>query len=222
MKNTPDLGVTLRFLAELRQNNYKAWFDGHRPDYDSARETFYAFIDELIDEFREPDHLEGLSAKECIARIYRDIRFSKDKSPYKTNLAALVAPGGWKGARNGYYISIEPGGQSIVAGGLHEPSPEQLNRFRQSIDRDATAFNELTRRKDFVDVFGTVTGERLKTAPKSYDQAHPEIALLQLKQVVVVHRFSDQEVMADDFEHQVIYACRAMRPFLDYLDKIID
>lgn len=221
MPSTPDLGMILRFLSDLRQNNNKAWFDEHRPDYEKARQAFYQFIDDLIDEFRISDQLHDLQAKDCVARIYRDLRFSKDKSPYKTNLGAIIAPGGWNPRTLGYYVSIEPHDQSLVAGGLHEPNPEQLYHFRQAIVRDADAFHAVTGAPDFVAEFGAVEGERLKTAPKGYDPAHPEIETLRLKQVTAFHHFSDQYVLASDFEEQVIQACRAMRPFLDYLNGVL-
>jgi uncharacterized protein (TIGR02453 family) len=216
-----DLGLILRFLTELSQHNQKAWFDENRPAYETARDTFYLLINDLIDEFRASDHLLGISARECVARIYRDIRFSKDKSPYKTNLAAMIAPGGWKPTRLGYYLSIQPQAQSLIAGGLYDPTPEQLNRFREAMARDASTFNQLTSALDFVEVFGKVEGEQLKTAPRGYDPAHPEIALLRLKQITAIHRFSDQEILASDYEGKVIAACRAMKPFLDYLNDIV-
>ena len=220
MATTYDLGLVLDFLDGLSRNNQKAWFEEHRPAYEAARDVFYRFVDGLIDEFRASDRLEGLSAKDCVPRIYRDIRFSKDKSPYKTNMGALIAPGGWRSTHLGYYVSLAPRAQSMVAGGLHQPAPEQLNRFRQAIDQKADAFKKLTRAKAFVETFGVIEGERLKTAPQGYDRAHPEIALLQLKQVTVVHHFSDQDVLARDFSGQVTGACRVMRPFLDYLERV--
>jgi uncharacterized protein (TIGR02453 family) len=220
MPSTPDLRPILSFLGDLRQNNNKAWFDEHRPAYEKARLTFYQLVDDLIDEFRASDQLQDLSAKDCVARIYRDLRFTKDKSPYKTNLGAVIAPGGWKSSKNGYYVSIEPQDHSMAAGGLHDPTPEQLNRFRQSIDRDTAVFHEITDAADFVKAFGAVEGEQLKTAPKGYDPAHADIALLRLKQVLVIHRFSDEEILASDFEERVIVVCRAMKPFLDYLDGV--
>jgi uncharacterized protein (TIGR02453 family) len=165
--------------------------------------------------------LQGLTARECIARIYRDVRFSKDKSPYKTNMGAMIAPGGWKGSMLGYYISIEPGGQSMVAGGLYAPSTEQLNRFRQVVANDAAEFKKLTSAPDFIEAFGGVSGERLKTAPQGYDRNHPEIALLQLKQITVIHRFSREEVLAPVYAQRVAQYCRTMRPFLNYLESIL-
>ncbi len=215
-----NLGLILRFLDELRKNNNKIWFEQHRPDYAAARGAFEQLIDELIDEFRVPDHLQGLTAKDCIARIYREIRFTRDKSPYKTNLAALIAPGGWRSTYLGYYLSIAPHGQSMVAGGLYLPTPEQLNRFRQVIADNADTFKKIIGAEDFLQAFGFLEGERLKTAPKGYDRTHPEIALLQLKQITVVHHFSDQEVVAHDFSAQVAKICQAMKPFLAYLSSI--
>lgn len=220
MQADNNLRLTLRFLDELNQNNNKIWFDQHRSDYEAARTTFEQLIDELIDEFRVSDHLLGLTARECVARIYRDIRFTKDKSPYKTNLAAVIAPGGWRSTHLGYYISIAPHGQSIVAGGLYLPTPDQLNRFRQVIGEDAGPFKSTTDSPDFLQAFGTVQGERLKTAPKGYEKNHPEIALLQLKQITAIHHFTDQEVLAHDFPAQAARMCRAMKPFLAYLSRI--
>jgi uncharacterized protein (TIGR02453 family) len=162
-----------------------------------------------------------LTAGQCVARINRDIRFSKDKSPYKTGFGARIAPGGWKATRLGYYIHLEPKGQTMVAGGLYMPEPEQLARFRREIDRDATRFKQLTRAQSFLETFGTIRGERLKTAPQGYDRSHPEIELLQLKQVTVAHQFSDREVLAPDFPARAVAVCRTMKPFLDYLDDLL-
>ena len=196
MKTTLNLGPTLSFLDDLSHHNNKAWFDQNRSAYEQVRDTFAQFVDALIDELRTANHLQDLSAKDCVFRINRDIRFSKDKSPYKTNLAATIAPGGRKATRLGYYISVGPQQQSLVAGGLYMPTPEQLTRFRQAIDTDAAGFKKVTRAKAFVESFGGIEGERLKTAPQGYDRAHPDLALLQLKQVTVVHHFSDKEVRA--------------------------
>ncbi len=178
-------------------------------------------IDGLIDELRVSDHLGGLSARDCVARIYRDIRFSRDKTPYKTNLGAIIAPGGWRSQPLGYYISLEPHGHSMVAGGLYSPTPEQLLLFRQAIDTHAAAFKQVTQARAFVAAFGAVGGERLKTAPKGYDRDHPEIALLRLKQVTAAHTFTDQEVLSGDFAEKVLGLCRTMKPFLDHLAGIL-
>ena len=221
MPATLNLGSVQGFLSELNQNNNKVWFDEHRPVYNAARETFEKFINGLIEEFKVPDKLQDLTARECMTRIYRDIRFSKNKAPYKTNMAAMIAPGGWKAPMLGYYISIEPKNQSIAAGGLYNPTPEQLNRFRQVIERDASAFKKLLHGKEFIENFHAVEGDRLKTAPKGYERTHPEIEILQLKQIFVVHHFMDDEVLEDNFSGKVIKVCQAMKPFLAYLNDIV-
>lgn len=221
MTDNIDLASVLSFLDELRQNNNKPWFDQHRARYEQARGHFEHFIDLIIDEFRVADGLQDLSARDCISRIYRDIRFSKDKSPYKTNMWATIASGGKKTMRMGYHVALQPGGQSIIAGGMWEPSSEQLSKFRESIDRDASQFKRIIHNQAFTDAFGKLEGERLKTAPQGYDKTHPEIDLLQMKQVMVVHYFTDSQVQASDFLSHVISGCRAMRPFLDYLDQLI-
>jgi len=221
MPTTPNLEPVLDFLNDLSQNNHKAWFDQNRPAYAAARSAFEQFIDGVIDAFREVDNLQGLAARECMPRINRDVRFSKDKSPYKTNLGALVAPGGWRATAQGYYISLQPHGQSMVAGGLYDPTSQQLDRFRQAIDRDAAGFRQITQAPDFVEVFGAVEGARLKIAPKGYDRDHPAIDLLQLKQILAMRRFQDEEVLAPDFAGRVVAACWAMRPFLKYLNDAL-
>jgi uncharacterized protein (TIGR02453 family) len=221
MENDINLEPVLIFLNALSKHNNKPWFDQNRAAYEQAREMFEQFINLLIDEFRASDDLQDLSAKDCISRIYRDIRFSKDKSPYKTNMWATIAPGGKKATKMGYHIALEPQGRSLIAGGMWEPSPEQLIKFRQAIDHDASGFKKIIRDRTFIDNFGKVEGEKLKTAPQGYDRSHPEIELLQFKQVVVVHYYSDDQVLADDFLNQVISSCRAMRPFLDYLNNVL-
>lgn len=221
MENTPHLEQVLYFLGDLRTHNNKPWFDLNRESYEQAREQFEGFIDIIINEFRALDGLQDLTARDCISRIYRDIRFSKDKSPYKTNMWATIAPGGKKSTHMGYHVAVEPNGRSLIAGGMWEPSSEQLAKFRQAIDQEAAGFKTIIHAKTFVDYFGEVEGEKLKTAPQGYDRTHPEIELLQLKQIMVVHHYPDRQVVAADFPQQVITGCRAMRPFLDYLNQIL-
>ena len=221
MTHSANLSVPLEFLDALSAHNHKAWFEAHRAEYTAARDVFFQFIDRLIDEVRVADQLGGLMAPACTARIHRDIRFSKDKSPYNTNFSAMIAPGGWHGAQLGYYVGLGPRGQSLVAGGLYRPTPAQLARFREAVAEDAAPFTRLTRAKAFVGAFGAVAGERLKTAPQGYDRDHPAIALLQLKQVLAMRAFTDAEVLAPDFAARVLSTCRAMRPFLNYLTGLL-
>jgi len=221
MSTTLNLRPVLSFLDDLGKHNTKGWFDANRVAYEDARDRFAQLIDHLIDALRDSDHLQGLSAKDCIARINRDTRFSKDKSPYKTNLGAMIAPGGRKSEQLGYHIAIGPAGQSLIAGGLYMPTAEQLAKFRQAIDQDAQELKHIARDKTFIHYFGTIEGEKLTTAPQGFSRTHPEIELLKLKQVVVAYRFADTDVVAPDFSDQAVHVCQAMRPFLDYLNRVL-
>ena len=216
-----NLEPVLTFLNDISNHNNKTWFDQNRQAYETAKAEFERFVDLLIDEFRVPDDLQDLSAKDCVSRIYRDIRFSKDKSPYKTNMWATIAPGGKKATRMGYHFAIQPQGRSMIASGMWEPSTEQLIRFRQAIDHNAAEFKHIISDKAFLEYFGGIEGEKLKTAPQGYDRAHPEIELLQYKQILVSHRFTDEQVLADDFLEQVAAGCRMLRPIVDYLNDIL-
>jgi uncharacterized protein (TIGR02453 family) len=221
MRSNDDLSPVLSFLDDLGKHNNKTWFDEHRATYEEARAIFERFVDGLIDELRTSDHLQGLSAKDCVTRINRDIRFSKDKSPYKTSMGAAIAPGGRKSSQLGYHIYVAPRGHSVVAGGLYMPDAKQLTRFRRAIDRDPDEFKRITNAKVFVEQLGQIGGEKLATAPQGYSRTHPEIELLRLKQVTVARHFADKEVSSPDFTSQVLKACKAMKPFLDYLNHIL-
>ena len=213
------LQPALQFLARLERNNNKAWFEENRPAYDAARAAVEDFLEAVIDALRNTDQLGDLTAKQCLMRIHRDIRFSRDKSPYNTAISASIAPGGRKSGKMGYYISVGPGNRTIVAGGLYSPTPEQLARFRKAIESDASRLRAIAKARPFVEHFGQIAGEKLKTAPKGYDRAHPEIDLLQLKQAIVIRHFNDAEIVKADFPERVVAACKAMKPFVTWLDE---
>lgn len=216
-----NLKPTLDFLSKLKNNNNREWFQKNRTAFDQAQEAFAIFVDTLIRDLGRVDNLAGVSAKDCIFRIYRDIRFSKDKSPYKTNMGAEIVGGGRKSGRLGYYLHIAPHDQSMVAGGMYMPSGEQLNKFRQAIARDAKRFKKIVNDKQFIKYFGTLEGDKLRTAPQGFVRDHPEIELLKLKQVVVYHRLSDEQVVAPNAATRAVTVFKAMKPFLDYLNSII-
>lgn len=216
-----DLTPVFPFLRDLSRHNDRAWFEQNRPAYEAARGQFERFVAALIDAIDAFDPLEGVQAKDCLFRIHRDVRFSRDKSPYQTHFGASIAPGGRKAQRMGYYIHLEPGDRSLVAGGLYAPEADQLARFRADIAQDARDFRAILAAPAFVQAFGAVQGDQLKTAPQGYDRAHPDIDLLRLKQVIVVRNFSDGAVLAPGFAVEVSESCRAMQPFLTYLDSVI-
>lgn len=221
MPTAPDLKRVLTFLGGLRDNNNKPWFEAHRTEYEKARAEFETFIDQIIQRLGAFEDMKGVSAKDCVMRIYRDIRFSKDKSPYKVAMGASVGPGGRKSFRFQYFLHLESHDHSMLAGGLHEPESAQINAFRSAIARDARPFKRLIAQKAFKDYFGEIGGEKLKTAPQGYDRDHPEIELLRMKEVVAVHTFPDRVVTSADFMGKVIEGCKAMKPFLDYLSSVV-
>src|SRR5260221_7037147 len=157
-----NLRKTLDFLRDLKANNNKLWFDQNRKRYDAAREHFEAFIGDVILSFSDIEDLGGVNPKDCLFRINRDVRFSLDKSPYKTNLGAVIGKGGRKPVGRSYYIQIEPDGYSFIAGGLHSPSPQQLAKVRQSIAKDSAKFKKIIHHSDFTRQFGSLRGEALK------------------------------------------------------------
>ena len=220
MSTDLDLHSILRFLAALAKNNNRPWFQAHRSDYERAKGIFEDLVEELVLRLGAIEDMHGVTAKDCVMRIYRDVRFSKDKSPYKRGFSASIGPGGRKSYRFHYYLHLEPHNESMIAGGLHEPESAQLNGFRTAISRDALKFKAVVSEKTFKRYFGEVEGERLKTAPQGYDRDHPEIDLLRLKGVVAIHRLMDKDVLAPHFANHAIKVCTAMKPFLDYLGSV--
>ena len=221
MPPVSDLKPVLTFLSNLQKNNNRPWFEENRPAYERAKARFEALVDELILRLGAIEDMRGVTAKDCVMRIYRDVRFSKDKSPYKMNMAASIGPGGRKSYRFQYYFHLEPHNESMIAGGLHEPESAQINKFRAAISRDPRKFKAIVADKTFKRYFGEIRGEKLKTAPQGYDRDHPEIELLRLKEVVAVHNLSDADVLSPGFPAHVVKACAAMKPLLDYLSSVV-
>jgi uncharacterized protein (TIGR02453 family) len=216
----PQLHLVLDFLRQLKVHNDKTWFEAHRADYELARTHFEAFVEDVIMNFSPIEDVRGLSPKDCTFRIYRDVRFSNDKSPYKTNMAAVVGRGGRKSTRLPYYIHIDPEG-SFLGGGVYMPTPEQLKRIRHQIDDDARELKKITGNKDFVKQFGGLTGERVKTAPKGYAADHPDIDLLRYKQFLAAHNLSEDDVLSPRLVSHVITVFKTLKPFNEYFNHLL-
>lgn len=211
-----NLQTTLDFLMDLRFNNYKSWFDENRPHYEKARGAFESLLNDVMRQFAPVENLGKTTAKECMYRINRDVRFSKDKTPYKTNMGAIIGNGGRKSAGNSYYIQIMPG-ESGIAGGVYMPSPEELKKLRAYIALHGDKLNKIITAKPFVKHFGSMSGDKLKTAPKGYASDHPQIELLKFKQFLAWKDLSDDEVLADDLVAKIVESCLALKPFVSYL-----
>src|ERR1035437_3886704 len=209
---------TLEFLAELSKNNNKEWFDKNRPSYEIAKSNFREFVEELISNVSKFDlSIKHLLAKDCIFRINRDVRFSKNKDPYKNNFGAILAPGGKKSFAAGYYFQLQPNA-SFVAGGMWQPPGPQINAIRQEIDYNANEFKKIISNKKFKEYFGELSNEdKLKSVPKGYDKTHPEIELLKHKSFIVSHDLKDKEVVSDNLVENVITIFGAMHSFNSFL-----
>lgn len=214
---------TLQFLKNLKKNNNKEWFDANRETYELAKINVREFIDELIAGISKFDPaVKNLEAKNCVFRINRDIRFSADKTPYKKNMSALIAPGGKKSFSPGYYFHLEPGA-SFLAGGMWQPEPAYLNAIRQEIDYNADEFKKLLNAKTFKTYFGSLSDEdKLKTVPKGYDKTHPQIELLKHRSFIVSHDLADKTILSKDFLKESLNVFNAMHPLNFFLRRACD
>jgi uncharacterized protein (TIGR02453 family) len=210
----------LSFLNALAKNNDRDWFTENKPEYQQHHEAMVLFADALLGKMNQHDNIETLNGKKSLHRIYRDVRFSKDKSPYKSHWG-----GGFKRAtkqlRGGYYYHIQPNGNSFVGGGFWGPNKEDLLRIREDISMDASDLREIITSPEFVDTFGQLKGEQLKSSPKGFDKEHPDIDLLRYKQFIVMREFTNKEILAGDFIEKVNATFMKMRPLFDYMSDVL-
>ncbi|MBI3136670.1 MAG: DUF2461 domain-containing protein [Bacteroidetes bacterium] len=203
------------FLKKLKKNNGRDWFNAHKEAYVQQHEKMILFADSLLKEMNKHDHIETATGKKSLHRIYRDIRFSSDKTPYNTHFG-----GSFKRAtaalRGGYYYHIEPGA-SFAGGGFWGPSPEDLKRIREDIALNGDELKAVLNSKKFKAGFGKLWGEALKTAPKGFDKEHPHMDLIKMKQFLISKSFTDEEVLAPDFHKKLSNTFKEMRPFFDYM-----
>ena len=213
----------LDFLARLREHNTKEWMDEHRSEYLTHKAAFEAQVTDMIARVARFEPLVAdLEPKHCVFRINRDIRFSKDKSPYKTNFGAVIQPGGKKSRFASYYFHLEPGGKSMVAGGIYMPSNKLLAYVRQEIDYNESQFRKIITDPAFQAAFGELHGERLKTAPKGYPKDHPAIDLLRLKSYVGLHTLSDADAARDDYPERVAQLFATLAPLCQFLNQALE
>ncbi len=212
---------TLEFLADLKQNNYREWFQKNRKRYEDARDNFESYVQLIINNISVFDPiLKGLEVKSCTYRINRDIRFSPDKTLYKSHLGAFIVRGGKNNGNRlaGYYIHVEPGGNSMVAGGAYIPPAPWLNAIREKIDDQGEKLVKILNNKELRSIFGEIEGEKLKSAPKGFPKDHPYIEYLKLKSFLVSKLFTDEEVTNKEWVGMVLEACRVMKPLNDFLN----
>lgn len=209
--------TSFQFLKNVAANNNRDWFAENKPVYREALGDFKGFTEALVNKMSFHDTIEGNKAK--VFRIYRDVRFSKDKSPYKTNFSAGMQREG-KLRRGGYYISIKPG-ENFIGGGFWQPNKEDLARIRQDIASDDSEMRRIIAEPNFIELFGEMGGDKLKTAPRDYPKDHPAIDLLRHKSFIVGRSFTDKEVLSSTFLEEAVRTYLGMRPFFDYFTDVL-
>jgi uncharacterized protein (TIGR02453 family) len=209
---------TLDFIQDLQENNQRDWFQENKVRYEAAKDDFLEFMQSVIDGASkfEPA-LEGQVAKDTMFRIYRDVRFSSNKSPYKDHLCAYLAEGGRKTINPGYYLHINPNNQSFMASGLWMPPPAELKAVRQEIDYNFDELKSIVEKPGFQKNFASIEGDKLKTNPKGYDSENPAINLLRHKSWNVVQKLPDDLLLSDKFYDTVIELIKTVKPFIDFL-----
>ncbi|MCR9287241.1 MAG: DUF2461 domain-containing protein [Bacteroidetes bacterium] len=205
----------LDFLKEIELNNNRVWFNENKLRYQEQQAHMKAFGEALLDEMSHHDHIERFK----LLRIYRDVRFSKNKLPYKKNMSGSMSRA-TKWLRGGYYFHIEPG-NSFAAGGFWSPNSADLKRIRTEIEADDQPLRTIIADPIFQKTFGVLQGEGVKTAPKGFSKEHPAIDLKRKKQFIVTRKFSDKEVTSGNFLSELDQTFRNMRPFFDYMSEVL-
>ncbi len=217
-----DFKHLLDFLARLSKNNTKEWFDANKKEYDSLRKEWIGFVGECITTIGSFDkRFASLDPKKCIFRINRDIRFSKDKSPYKNNFGMSLSLNDKKEEFCGYYLHIQPN-NCFIAGGSYMPMPDTLAKIRQEIDYNLPAFKKIVLAKDFKSLFGEITGEKLVRPPKGYDAENPAIEYLKLKGFIAERKLTHKELSDAAFVKTFAETAKSIRPLIDFLSVAID
>lgn len=216
--------TTIKFLKDLKKNNNKPWFEQQRKVYEAAKADLQNMVSALIpaiEKFDEP--IGSLKVKDCTFRINRDVRFSKNKDPYKSNMAAYFSRGGKKASVAGYYFHIEPG-KSYAAGGFYSPMPPELSKIRQEIDYGFDEWKKILNQKIFKKHFpeGVDGIELLVRPPKGYDENNPAIAYLKMKHFIVSKPFTDDELQSKTLVKDVAKVFETMKPMIDFLNRAVE
>jgi uncharacterized protein (TIGR02453 family) len=206
----------VQFLKRLKKNNNREWFTEHKKEFKVIETEAKAFYNSLMEELKTHDEIEKLK----MFRIYRDVRFSKDKTPYQPHFAGSFSRLGAK-LRGGYYLRIRPDNESFMACGFWLPEKEDLFRIRKELQLDASEFKNVINHTAFKKAWGELKGEELKTAPKGFDKEDPNIELIRKKGFIFTHEFKDTEVLSKDFFDEVSSKFKSIRPFFDLMSVIL-
>lgn len=213
---------TIEFLKKLKKNNSKEWFEKNRASYLSAKENYLDFVTEVLNRLKSIDTtLQDIQPKNCVFRINRDVRFSANKDPYKTNFGASFSKGGKKIACAGYYFHLEPGA-CFIGGGYWMPIADDLHKIRQEIDYNFDEFKKIINEKKFITYFDSLDAkEKLVRPPKGYEKDNPAMEFLKLKNFIVMCSLEDSELLDDRLIKKVIAHFEAMKPLIDFMNRAI-
>ncbi|MCB9034324.1 MAG: DUF2461 domain-containing protein [Chitinophagales bacterium] len=212
--------TTFDFLNELKQNNNKEWFQSNKKRYDAIKVELLAFLQDWINELAKIDtQYASIDPKKCMFRINRDVRFSNDKSPYKTNIGLYVVKGGKNSENGGFYLHIEPN-NCFFGGGKYDPSPENLANIRQEIDYNFAEFKSILNAKEFKKYFVNLSEEnKLKRKPKDYEDSNPAIEFLKLKNFVAMSSISDEMITDKKLLSEIVKRSNALQPLVAFLNR---
>lgn len=212
----------LSFLSKLSVNNNKVWFDENKKEYLEAKQGMEELVQHLIDKISEFEPgVAGEEAKKCVFRIYRDVRFSKNKDPYKINMGGFIVPGGKKSGNAGFYLHLEPGA-SMLAGGIYMPESPVLKKMREEILYNVDDFKAIIEKPEFKKTFGEINGEKLKNPPKGFPKEFDDIELLKFKSYTVVHSITDEQVSEPGFPDYALEVFKKMTEFNQFINKAIN
>ena len=210
------------FLKDLDKHNDREWFNEHKEQYTEARLLFEDYVNRLIGQISTFDKPIGMvTAKECVFRIYRDVRFSKDKRPYKNNMGAYMSQGGRKSIYAGYYIHVQPG-ESFVGGGVYMPQPDALKKIREEIYYNVEEFINILSNKSFRKHFTELYDhDKLKNPPKGFDKEWPDIELLKHKSFTVIQRLDDKKLASPGLMKDILATFKAQKTLNDFLNRAL-
>ena len=214
---------TLDFLRNLAKNNNKIWLDANKDKYLKAKDDFESFVSLLIKKISAFDSdIKEVQAKECVFRLNRDIRFSKDKTPYKTNMGASINRGGKKSLYAGYYFHLEPGNKSFAGGGLWMPMSPELKKVRQEIDYNFDEFKKIIKSRKFITQYGELESSsdmKLTNIPREYEKTNPAAEYLKLKSFIATKSISDGELTDKSLLSNTARAFEALAPLIKFLNN---
>ncbi|MCW3080688.1 DUF2461 domain-containing protein [Segetibacter sp.] len=217
--------ATLAYIEDLTKNNNKPWFDENRRQFEEAKADFETLVKNIILSFGKVDpDIAPLEAKNCIFRQYRDVRFSKDKTPYKHHMGASFDRGGKKSGFAGYYLHIQPGNKSMAGGGIWMPEAAQLKKIRQEIDYGWEEFSSIISEPAFTKIYGALEegAFKLSREPKGYDKENPAIEILKLKSVVAIQTLTDDELVSTALLKKVLAAFTALMPLIKFINRSLE